>query len=301
MMTAMVRRVGATRSGVIRTVCLALAAGLVWLVAAVVGAGTTRAVPADSIDELLPPATQHKLSTTLSQGSAGTVGYRLERAEAPVGPLFPEGLTGGHTCTASVVSSTSGDVLVTAAHCVSGTAAGWVFVPGFANGATPEGVWTVTGAYVMPGWSSAQDTADDVAVLRVAPRRVDGRGVTVQDVAGSNPLGTRAEPDTTITDVAYNDSSDTRHVCSARVYTSRGVPAFDCDGFVGGSSGSPWLAPDENGVLTVRGLIGGVNQGGCSASTSFSSPIDAEVVALVHRADAGGRADTVPSAGASGC
>ena len=192
-------------------------------------------------------------------------------------------------------------MLLTAAHCLTGTAAGWVFVPGFADGATPEGVWTVTGAYVEPGWVSGQDTDEDVAVLRVAPRVIGGREVTVQDVAGSNPLGTRAEPDLTITDVAYNNGSDTRHVCTARVYTSKGAPAFDCDGFVGGSSGSPWLAPDTNGVLTVRGLIGGVNQGGCSASTSFSSPIDAGVVALVHRADAGGHGDSVPSAGASGC
>lgn len=301
MMAPMARRPGKRQGRVLRAVRLVLAAGLIWAVASAVGSASIRAVPSDAIDQLLPDATSHKLSTAYSGAAAAPDGDRLERAAAAVGPLFPHGISGGHTCTASVVTSTSGDVIVTAAHCISGTAANWLFVPGFAEGETPYGVWTVTGAYVERGWASGQDTDEDIAVLRVAPRQIDGREFTVQDVAGSNPMGTMAEPDTVITDVAYNANSDTRHICAAPVYVHAGVPAFDCDGFVGGSSGSPWLAPDANGVLTVRGLIGGVHQGGCSASTSFSSPIDAEAVALVRRADAGGPGDTVAAAGGSGC
>ena len=294
-------RAGTRPTGNVRAARVAVGAGLVWVIAAVLAAGTTHAVPADSVDHLLPGAAGHKLTAALGDDPGGPAGDRFERAAAAVGPLFPHGVAAGHTCTASVVRSTSGDLILTAAHCVAGTGADWVFAPGFDDGATPEGTWTVTGAYVEPGWASGQDPDADIAVLRVAPRHVDGRLVTVQDVAGSNPMGTGARPGTTITDVAYNAGSDTTHVCTARVYRRAGVPAFDCDGFAGGSSGSPWLAPDADGVLTVRGLIGGLNQGGCSPSTSFSSPIDAGAIALLRRADAGGPGDSVPPAGASGC
>src|SRR3954466_8628600 len=74
-----------------------------------------------------------------------------------VGPLFRDGLTQHHECTASVIASPSRNLLLTAAHCITGTAAGYQFVPGYDGGSTPYGVWTVTHAYVDPSWATRQD------------------------------------------------------------------------------------------------------------------------------------------------
>ena len=246
----------------------------------------------------LPAGTDTALPATTVTMSPSA---RLAAAQRQVGPLFAHGAAGGHSCTASVVTSASGSVLLTAAHCVAGTAAGWLFAPGYDNGTAPQGYWTVTGAYVDASWSSAQDPQDDVAVLTVAPKTVDGHQVTVQQAVGSSPIGAAANAGVTITDVAYNADSDVPLVCTATVGSTDGYPTFDCDGFVGGSSGSPWLAADTDGVLSVRGVIGGLNQGGCSPDESYSSVFTPAIGALVERASDGSAADTVPPAGSSGC
>src|SRR5579859_7830432 len=66
-----------------------------------------------------------------------------------VGALFATTRGGGlgrHFCTASVVHSPRGDVLITAAHCVPPRAArgGQIaFVPGYSGGRAPYEIWTV--------------------------------------------------------------------------------------------------------------------------------------------------------------
>ena len=91
-----------------------------------------------------------------------------------MGALFDAGVAGRHTCTASVVHSTGGDLLLTAAHCVAGAGVGLKFVPGYAGGAAPQGVWSVTAAFVDAAYAASRDEADDVAVLRVARQPIGG-------------------------------------------------------------------------------------------------------------------------------
>src|SRR5262245_50917342 len=82
--------------------------------------------------------------------STGSVQARSARhEEAPtVGALFtvtPSGQLGTHFCTASVVDSPGGDLIVTAAHCMNGrTTREVAFVPGYSRGLEPFGVWTVS-------------------------------------------------------------------------------------------------------------------------------------------------------------
>ena len=87
-----------------------------------------------------------------------------------VGALFTtdQGKLGQHFCTASVVSSPHGDLVVTAAHCVSGGVAGVAFVPGYRGGAAPYGIWTVTKIYADKAWTASGNPDDDVAFLEVA-------------------------------------------------------------------------------------------------------------------------------------
>src|SRR6516162_7776362 len=110
---------------------------------------------------------------------------------AAVGALFGEssGRLSSHFCTASVVDSPHGDLAITAAHCVTGASGQIAFVPGYANGTEPYGVWQVTRVYTDPAWQSAQDPDDDVAFLQLsgAPG-----GAPVEAVTGAEHVATAA-------------------------------------------------------------------------------------------------------------
>jgi hypothetical protein len=220
-----------------------------------------------------------------------------------VGPLFRDGLDKDHDCTASVVASPHHDLLLTAAHCVSGTATGWQFTPGYRNGQAPYGAWTVTHAYVDPRWNSNQDPRYDYAILQVADRSIAHRKTAIQDVTGANILATAPHAGQTITDVAYNAGIDDLPIrCSTTVTYTAGFPSFNCHGYVGGSSGSPWLSEVPGTHLTkVNGIIGGLHQGGCHEYTSYSSPLTWQANTLILRATLGLHPDVAPAAGSDGC
>ena len=219
-----------------------------------------------------------------------------------VGALFDKGAGGVHGCTASVIASTTGNTVITAAHCVHDDAVGMEFVPAYRHGESREGVWQVTGAYVLPAWLHDHDPNVDYAVLTVAPHVVDGRTVQLADVTGSEALGAAVRPGTTVTVVAYDSGrNDVPITCQAKVYVLQRYPTFDCHGFVNGSSGSPWLTLDAQGRATIHGVIGGLAQGGCHEYTSHSSTFDGAVETLVHRAEAHDPPDAPPTPGPAGC
>lgn len=214
-----------------------------------------------------------------------------------VGPIFRGPLALGHDCTASVVASPAHDLLLTAAHCVYGLATGWSFVPGYDQGRKPYGVWHVVAAYVDHAWQTDQDPQHDFAVLRVA--RKDGFGV--QDVVGANVLAAAPKTGSRILDVAYNAGVNDQPIrCRPRVYYTAGFPSFNCHGYVGGSSGSPWLQRIGHHTY-VRGIIGGLHQGGCYEYTSYSSRFRWSMYALLLRAARGGIGDIAPIPGGDGC
>src|SRR5215475_2894951 len=82
-----------------------------------------------------------------------------------VGALFT--ISGGqlrrHFCTASVVDSPPGDLVITAAHCVSGLAPGQIaFVPGYRSGVAPYGVWRTSVVLSDSAWQATNDPDHDV-------------------------------------------------------------------------------------------------------------------------------------------
>jgi hypothetical protein len=168
-----------------------------------------------------------------------------------VGALYDTPTTDRHSCTASVVSSPRGDVLLTAAHCVAGTGAGYVFAPGFHGGVSPLGRWTVTGAYLDPAWLSGQDPRRDFAFLTVAPQRIDGRLTQIQAVTGANRLGLGAFPGEQVTIPAYRGGPTTtrsparpRSTSRASIRPSTVIPTSAARAARRGSrrprSGPPW-------------------------------------------------------------
>jgi len=230
----------------------------------------------------------------------GTPTARPFAGTPTVGPLFPPG-SATHTCTASVVASTVGDLLVTATHCIAGGAEGYTFAPGYHDGVEPYGSWTVTGAYAAPQWVSQRSPRLDVAFLVVAPRRRHGRLRQIQAVTGANRLGTAPARGTRVTVPAYPVGRDDRPLtCTARVYYRGSYPAFDCNPYVDGTSGSPWLRHGPTGWEVV-GVIGGLHQGGCEPWTSYSAPFGAATRQAYSAAVRGRRTTVFPGAESDGC
>jgi hypothetical protein len=207
-----------------------------------------------------------------------------------VGALFTAsaGKLGTHFCTASVVHSAGGDLAVTAAHCMSGVQGQQVvFVPGYANGKEPYGVWPVAAVYTDQGWQSSQNPDDDVAFLRLS----DTKGVPVENVTGAERLGTGWLAPALVRVIGYPGDADQPLSCVnwAKSFSATQLE-FDCDGYTDGTSGGPFLvsASGASGQGTVIGVIGGYEQGGDTSEVSYAAAFGVAVKALYQKAEAGG-------------
>ena len=217
-----------------------------------------------------------------------------------VGVLFPPGSV-EHTCTASVIDSHTGNLLITAAHCISGTGKGYIFAPGYHDGIEPFGSWEVMGAYGAPGWIAGQAPQRDFAFLAVAPRHLGGRLEQIQSITGANQLGSAPVSGERVTVPAYATGRDDDPVtCTVRVYYHGGFPSFACDPYADGTSGAPWLHRTRRG-WTVVGIIGGLHQGGCYPWTSYSVAFGAVTGRTQGDAEMRVDASTFPIAGGDGC
>jgi hypothetical protein len=205
-----------------------------------------------------------------------------------VGALF---LSDGdlHVCTGSVLHSAAGNLVLTAAHCLSIGGGPVRFVPGFARSADPDAFWTVDAAYLDPRWLATRDPQADYAIARVSRPS----GGSVEAVAGSAlTLGSTPPRGSEVTVVAYPAGVGGSPIaCRAGTGLSEaGYPELPCAGLVDGTSGAPWISGS-----TVTGVIGGFQGGGCAANLSYSSPFDQHIADLLARAQAGGPGDIAPA------
>lgn len=213
------------------------------------------------------------------------------RPFAPNGVLFYPSVAGlmpaldlYHPCSASVVHSAGHDLVATAAHCLFGNGATIEFVPGFHDGKAPYGIWTVNRIYVESAWKSGQSPKADVAFLRIAPLH----GRQIEDVVGARALGTPVAG-ARVTVSGFPLTSNTASVCSAVLRLTQGYPTVRCaGGMVDGVSGGAWV---QNGALV--GVVGGLQQGGCSPQIAYSAPFGTASRQLWSRAQAGGAGDSV--------
>jgi V8-like Glu-specific endopeptidase len=275
---------GHARPGLIRAV-LTVAAGAAVLVAFGLAAP---AAPRLAVRLL---AAVHGLS--LKAHKAPLAGQRIAPAGgiAPIGALFTSAsggmAAGSHFCTASVVNSPAGDVVMTAAHCVSNLAPDqFVFVPEYQQGRAPYGVWSVTRVIVDQDWALSANPDDDVAFLLV---RKPGTKTSVQAITGGEVLGIGQPAGKPVWVVGYPNGADTPISCVNRAdLFSPTQLEFDCDGYSDGTSGSPLLTAVSplTGLGTVIGVIGGFQQGGKTASVSYADRLGANVAALYKVATA---------------
>ncbi len=210
-----------------------------------------------------------------------------------VGAVF---LGGGdlHTCTGSVLQSAGHDLMLTAAHCLSGDVSATTFVPGFAGSAEPANVWALQTVYFDPRWLAAKDPHADYVIARLA--RPDGAPAD-RHLSSGLLLGGAPAPGTQVSVVAYPAGAGGMPIgCLAGTGITHGFPSLPCAGLVGGTSGAPWLMGS-----TVIGVIGGLDGGGCDEKISYSAPLDEHVSQVLARAEAGGPGDTAPDDIDSGC
>jgi len=210
-----------------------------------------------------------------------------------IGAVFV-GDTDQHTCTGSVLHSETGDLILTAAHCLAG-GSGATFVPGFSGNSGPNGTWQIGSVYMDRRWLSTQDPIVDFAVARVSRA---GAG-SVESVVGRGlSLGAAPRKGTLVTVTAYPASvGGTPIGCRGDTAAGpRGFPSVSCVGLPAGTSGAPWVSGSS-----VVGLIGGFHGGGCNDDVSYSPPFDGAVSALLARAEAGGPGDTGPTTFNDGC
>lgn len=201
------------------------------------------------------------------------------RGTAAVGAIFdgPVSSSGDHFCTASVIDSPGGDLLVTAAHCLGGGTDDLYFVPGYHDGIAPYGVWRIGRATVDPRWSDTQDPDYDVAFAAVQPLH----GRRVQDVVGGYTLDTSGPENATVRLTGYPSSADAPLTCVNRASAFSGTQSrIACSAYSGGTSGSPWVV----GGNRVIGVIGGFEQGGATPDVSYSAAFGDAVAALYRQA-----------------
>lgn len=236
-----------------------------------------------------PPA-----APVISEHKPAIVGSPSQIVAAPVDPDPRVGaifLGGGdlHACTAAVLHSSQGNLVLTAAHCL-GTGGPTTFVPGFARQAAPADVWTVDVVYLDPRWLAGKDPHADYAIARVS--RPDGGSVEAQ-VGSALSLGSAPAKGTRVKVVAYLAGVGGMPVgCEASTGISDGgYPELLCAGLADGTSGAPWISGS-----TISGVIGGLHGGGCAENLSYSPPFDQHVTELLARAEAGGPGDVAPPA-----
>ena len=272
---------------VTRMVKLTIAAAVMTaLAAACSGPGTRTAAGGSADPATAAPSEPPVVASPLSQAGAESV-----MPDRRVGALFL-GDTTTHTCSGSVLSSTSGDLILTAAHCLL-DGVDTAFVPGFGEGG--GATWHVGAVYLDPRWIAEQDPQADYAIVRVT----GGSGAGLLAAAdGGLSLGAAPAPGSPVTVTGYpmGEGGSPLACRGAAERSPEGFPSLTCAGLTDGFSGAPWVSGS-----TVTGLVGGLDGGGCDDDVSYSPHFDDRIVRLLARAEAGGPGDAAPAALESDC
>lgn len=211
-----------------------------------------------------------------------------------VGALFLSDGHGSHYCTASVVNSKHKSLILTAGHCLYG-GSGWVknvvFVPRYSAGKRPYGMWPVRTLYVDSRWRKKKDKDLDFGFAVVGTRG----GKKIANVVGYNTLAISTGYTHKVRVIGYPMKKyrkiDKPIYCNATSHKQAKYQLkFDCKGFYGGTSGSPWIQHYNTKTRRgrVMGVIGGYQQGGNTDWRSYSSVFDKDIRHLYNRASTKG-------------
>ncbi|MFE0186431.1 trypsin-like serine peptidase [Streptomyces sp. NPDC058989] len=200
----------------------------------------------------------------------------------------------GRFCGGTVVRSPHRDLVVTAGHCLRSPdpKRRLSFVPQYHDGLKPHGVYPVDRVYLDQRYYDLGTDAGarwDYAVVRLLPRE---DGAEVEDVTGGFDLLPYPGYDhRRVRLIGYPGTSDTTHpkpldcASSTHRFTSPDPAApgdfleIACAGYIGGTSGGPFLVRDFTGYALI-GVIGGYHTGGDFPDVSYSSYFTLDTLAL---------------------
>jgi V8-like Glu-specific endopeptidase len=178
---------------------------------------------------------------------------------AAVGKIFFTLGGEDYVCSGTLVGGKHPDVVLTAAHCVTGGrgkggatqwATNWMFVPGFADGLLPYGEYTARRFFVTPDWTGSEGGREqyDAAFVQVTTATLYGASGAAKpppglpvEFAGSQdaaPL-TRTYVFGYPSELPY--SGLYLNYCAGPAVASGGSVRTPC-GMTAGDSGGPWLA-----------------------------------------------------------
>jgi hypothetical protein len=163
------------------------------------------ATPVDKVRTNVPNSRTASKNSTGSVGSASHVSGSIPENNATkskgissggrqvytTGRVFWQVGSSYYSCSGSVVSSKSDDLIATAEHCVYDTDTkqwyannNWVFVPAYSNGNAPYGTWAARRLTVKQAWTASADFNYDVGFVAVST--VNSRHI--QSVVGSQGI-----------------------------------------------------------------------------------------------------------------
>ncbi len=203
----------------------------------------------------------------------------------------------GRSCGGTIVRSPHRDLVVGAGHCLRSPKPKrhLAFVPQYHDGQKPFGLFPVERVYIDQRYYDLGTDAGarwDYSVVQVGPR---ADGTEAQEAAGGFDLGVYPGYEhRRVRLIGYPGTDDATHPkpldCHAAThrYTSTDPAApgdfleIACAGYIGGTSGGPFLLRSLTGYRLI-GVIGGYHTGGDFPDISYSSYFTADTLALyVH-------------------
>jgi V8-like Glu-specific endopeptidase len=177
------------------------------------------------------------------------------------------------SCSATVVESDSGSVVLTAGHCVhDGGRHGdwldrkWTFVPGYDHGTRPFGTFAATELWTTRGWRRRANGNFDLGAAILA---ANAAGRTVAEAAGTRGFAANLPRAHLFHALGYPGAppfdGETLHECvsqyagddrKSRFYSGPLPLRIGCD-MTGGSSGGGWVIDDRYvNSVTTHGYFG---------------------------------------------
>ncbi|MFC5721467.1 trypsin-like serine peptidase [Streptomyces gamaensis] len=212
-----------------------------------------------------------------------------------VGTFFwTDGRNTGRFCGGTVVRSPHRNLVVSAAHCLRSPdpKKHLSFVPQYHDRKKPHGVFPVDDIYIDQRYydlGTGGGARWDYAVVRLAPRQ-DGR--EAQSVVGGFDLvAYPGYAHRKVRLIGYPGSSDAKYPkpldCTSSTHRFRSkdpnAPGdfleIACAGYIGGTSGGPFLRRAGGGYELI-GVIGGYHTGGDTPDISYSSYFTDDLVSL---------------------
>ncbi|MEU8686265.1 trypsin-like peptidase domain-containing protein [Streptomyces sp. NPDC048611] len=212
-----------------------------------------------------------------------------------VGTFFwTDGSNTGRFCGGTVVRSPHRNLVVSAAHCLRSPdpKRQLSFVPQYHDGLKPHGIYPVERIYLDQRYYDLGTSAGarwDFAVVRLGARE---DGAEVEEVTGGFDLLPYPGYDhRKVRLIGYPGNKDSSHPkpldCTSAThrYTSTDPAApgdfleISCAGYIGGTSGGPFLVRGLTGYALI-GVIGGYHTGGDFPDVSYSSYFTVDTLAL---------------------